>query len=420
MPRQSKGPRLYLRKGRVDHRSGKKLADIWFIRDGAVEISTGCGVACLSGTDGAEAKLANYLADKWSREPEVNPSSDPARILIADVLAHYIRGRAPKLASPKDTAVRVKALLGWWGDKYLSSVKLSTSEAYVQYRTLQPLKQARHADALKKRVTEAGARRELEDLSAAIHYWAKEYPLLLRPTVALPPKPDSPRDALSRHQAARLLKASLGYRWCAQQQCWHRLSLSARSNRAHVRRFLLIQFYTGTRPGVVPKLLWHESPAQAWVDLEAGMIYRRGKTERDKPTKKRPVVRLPRRLVAHLRRWRGMDLAAPLCVQSDPSARCIAPSTVIHHGGKPMAGRLRRSFEACVADAGLPEEITPHWLRHTCVTWLMEANVDVWRVAAYTGMTVQTLEKHYAHHRPDYQEAASSALGGGGGKPSRS
>ena len=68
-------------------------------------------------------------------------------------------------------------------------------------------------------------------------------------------------------------------------------------------------------------------------------------------------------------------------------------------------------FEGIVRDAGLDPDITPHWLRHTCATWLMEAGVDMWDAAAFTGMTVAVLEAHYAHHRPDYQAAQTAAIG---------
>ena len=84
----------------------------------------------------------------------------------------------------------------------------------------------------------------------------------------------------------------------------------------------------------------------------------------------------------------------------------------LHHGGNPIAGKIRRGFAGCVRDAGLPDEITPHWMRHTCATWLMEQGAEMWEAAAYTGMTTAVLEKHYGHHRPDYQAGAIRALGG--------
>ena len=324
MPRPAKGPRLYLRPARTT-RSGSFIAETWVIRDGAFEVSTGCGRDRLHGPDGAESKLAAYIADKWAPKRGDSPS-DPSSVLIAEVLALYLKERAPALADPKATATRVKTLMGFWGEQSLNFVKRSTCQAYVAWRTSQSLKQAKYDIALEKRVTPQAARRELEDLSAAISHWHGEYPLSVKPKVWLPDKPESPRDALTRDQAARLLKASLG--WRLEDGRWKRLSKSARSNRAHMRRFILIGLYTGTRPGVIPKLLWSESPTQAWVDVEAGVIYRRGKKEKDHRTKRRPLVRLPDRLTAHLKRWKAAD-----------EKRGI--TSVLHHGGEAVAGRIR-------------------------------------------------------------------------------
>lgn len=152
--------------------------------------------------------------------------------------------------------------------------------------------------------------------------------------------------------------------------------------------------YTGTRPGVSPKVLWHESPARAWVDLETGMIWRRGKAEREHATKRRPVVRLPAPLLGHMRRWKAHDdRIAALQDEGDHAAtrRRLQPGqrvrTVLHHGGCSIHGRIRTGFEGLVRDAELDGEITPHWMRHTCVTWLMEAGVSSWDASAHTGMS---------------------------------
>ena len=88
--------------------------------------------------------------------------------------------------------------------------------------------------------------------------------------------------------------------------------------------------------------------------------------------------------------------------------------TVLHHGGVPIQGRIRKSYANSVADADLGKPVTPHWHRHTAATWLMEASVPLPRAAQYLGMTVKTLESHYAHHRPDHQNDISAALDRGG------
>jgi integrase len=155
-------------------------------------------------------------------------------------------------------------------------------------------------------------------------------------------------------------------------------------------------------------LLWEEALTQAWVDLERGMIYRRGRGERE-TTKRRPVVKIPRRLLAHLRRWRELDRKHEARLRENGEHAQL--TTVLHHGGSPLAGKIRTGFEGCVRDAGLSKEITPHWMRHTAATWLMEQGVDMWDAAGYLGMSVATLEKHYGHHRADHHVVAASAIG---------
>lgn len=426
MPRPSLGPRLYLRKGRVDTKSGKPIPDMWFIRDGARQVGTGCGVDRLQGPGGAQEQLGLYLIAQSAREGGDTASrSDPAQVLVSDVIHLYLRERAPELkADPKSTAGFAAHLIVWWGARTLADVKRSTCREYVTHRTSQTNSRYGPGAAAPK-ISDQTARRELETLSAAIGYWHGEDPLKTRPVVWLPEKPESPRDSLTRGQAAALLRAARGSRWNATAKRWEGLGRpkpdaegetrrgrsSAATNRAHLRRFILIGLYTGTRHAVIRKLLWTESPTQAWVDLERGMIYRRGRAERDTATKRRPVVKIPARLLAHMRRWQQLDLAE--------AARRGKPVTaVVHHGGRPIAGKIRTGWQGCVRDAGLPAEITPHWMRHTCATWLMESDIEMWDAAAYTGMTVKTLEQHYAHHRPSYlADAAGAASRGGRRKP---
>ncbi len=411
MPRRSKGPRLYLRTGRVDARSGRALPELYYIRDGAREVGTGCGPDRLRD---AEQALAAYIAQKWTPPQRATGDgpSHPADVLVADVLALYVRERAPQLADPVSTAGRVKALLTWWGDKTVADVKRSTCQAYAAARAGQPFARATKSEA-PRLVTEQGARRELEDLSAAIGHWHGEHPLTVRPKVWLPLKPESPRDALTRAQAAALLKAALGWRKGPGGR-WRRLLGSARANRDHLRRFVLIGLYTGTRPGLIPRLAWSESAHAPWVDLATGVIYRRGRAEREHRTKRRPLVKLPRRLAAHMARWKRLDEAraarALAAAEAAGDAAPAIPNTVLHHGLNPIAGRIRRGFRQIAADAGLPPDVTPHWMRHTCATWLMDAGVPIWEAAAFTGMTPSTLERHYGHHRPEHQERARKAL----------
>lgn len=411
MSRRAKGPRLYFRTGRIDSKSGRALPDVWVIRDGQTQISTGCGYDRLSGPGGAEEQLAQYIASKWSPAAgeTVRSKRDPAQVGVAEVLALYAMERAPELAAdPVSTAGFIKHLTAWWGGKYLIEVKRSTCKDYVEHRCAQEAGGAARREA-PRLVSPQTARRELETLSAAIGYWHAEDTLTTRPKVWLPEKPESPRDALTRAQAARLLMAARGYRITGEKHPsgrpkWIRLRDSGPANRAHLKRFIVLGYYVGSRSAVNLALLWQESPVQAWVDLDKGMIWRRGKLERDHANKRRPVVKIPPRLLGHMRRWRDQD-------DRRSAGREHPINAVIHHGGEPITSKINKGFAATVRDAGLPAEITPHWLRHTCATWLMEAGVEAWEAAGFTGMTAAVLEKHYGHHRPDYQASAVGAAG---------
>ena len=412
MPRPTKGPRLYLRKGRR-RANGAVIPDVWCIRDGSVEIGTGCGPDRREGPGGAEEQLALYILEKTAAaidlpsdsEVERRRRSNPDEVFVAEVLAEYAAGPAMRLANPVKEASLIATLLPRWEGKVISDVRRSSSEAYVAARIKDPIKSYTKDPANAPRVSDQTARRELECLSTAIGKWHEEHHLRIVPKVVLPPKSESTRDSLSRGQAARLIWASMGWRWdekaihprTGQPGRWVRPSTNARTNRMHLRRFILISLYTGSRSGVTAAALWTESPTQPWANVDAGVMYRRARGTRDQKTKRRPVVKFPRRLLAHMERWRRLDAAAGI-------------NSVIHFGGEPVL-RVKTSFATCVRDAGLDPSVSPHYIRHTCATWLMERNVDTWDAAGFLGMSPTTLLKHYGHHRPDYQDEVRSKFG---------
>jgi len=401
MARPRKGARLYLRANRVDKKTGRTLAPIYFIRDGGKSISTGCGPDRL---DEAEAALAEYLSERRA-ESARGRAQDPEDVLIDDVIALYAREKAPRAADPTAVAARLSVIMEWWSGKTLAEIRRSSCQAYVAHRCAQPVRSFK-CEKVARRVSPAGARRELEDLSAAVTYWAAEHALTRLPVFSYPEKAPGSRDALSRTDAAALIRAARGWRRDASGR-WHALPKSTRSNRAHLVRFILIGLYTGTRPGVLPKLRWTPSDDSPYVDLQNGWVFRRGRMEADRPTKRRPICRLPKRLLRHMAHWRLQDEGLSL----ERAKLGLPPiETVLHHGGREIRGRIRRGYNGVVTDAGLDRRITPHWHRHTAATWLMEAGVPLQQAAQYLGMTIHTLESKYGHHRPDFQNDVAAAI----------
>ena len=164
----------------------------------------------------------------------------------------------------------------------------------------------------------------------------------------------------------------------------------------HVARFILIGIYTGTRSKAALRLRWMPSLDSGWIDLDAGVIFRRGSGETDS-SKRRPPVRIPDRLLPHLRRWRRMD---------EQSGQHLID--VCHYHGKSIQ-KMRRSWATIRDAAGLDETVVPHVLRHTCVTWLLQQGVNSWEVAGFVGMSEEMVRETYGHHSPDFQKNAAKA-----------
>ena len=53
---------------------------------------------------------------------------------------------------------------------------------------------------------------------------------------------------------------------------------------------------------------------------------------------------------------------------------------------------------------------TRHDLRRTAITWTMKRGADKWAAAGFLGLTLDTLERVYGHHHPDYLRSAVEAI----------
>jgi hypothetical protein len=224
MSRRSRGPRLWLRRAQYDRAGRLTHAAVWLIKDGQYRKSTGCGA---DDRRGAEAALAAYISNKHLAEAQAGVRP-PAYIPVADVLALYGRDVAPKHSRPRETAQRIAALLGYFGDKVLSDLNGTICRAYVD-----------------RRGSIAAARRELEDLRAAINHHRREGLCSAIVEVVLPEPSPARGRWLTREEAARLLWSAWRYREVQKGKP------TGRRSRQHIARFILLALYTGTRAGAV-------------------------------------------------------------------------------------------------------------------------------------------------------------------------
>jgi integrase len=74
---------------------------------------------------------------------------------------------------------------------------------------------------------------------------------------------------------------------------------------------------------------------------------------------------------------------------------------------------VKTGFRSAVRLARLSTEqgkVTPHTLRHTAATWLMQRGADPWKAAGFLGMSVEVLLDTYGHHHPEFLRDAASAI----------
>jgi integrase len=386
MPRSSKGPRLWLEPQERD-RAGKLVRyAAWVIRDGQRKVRTGCS---REDREGAEQALADYIIGKYQVPRE--RGRDPAEILVLDVLNIYLADRAPAHARPEETKQRILTLADFWAPHKLAGVTGPRCREYVASRVGQPWKSAKpeSTNRLARLVSPAAARRELEDLRAAINHHRSEGLCSQVVSVVLPAKSEPREVFLERSEAARILWAALRARQVMRDE------RTRRDVGKHIARFLLVGLYTGTRHAAIVGAAFHPAIGRGHIDLERGVFYRRAQGA--KVTKKRQTpVRLPAKLLAHLRRWHRLG---------------IAQHAAVEWNGKPIKS-VRKAFANAVKAAGIDKHVTPHTLRHTSATWMMREGANLWEAAGFLGMSTEMLERTYGHHHPDFQADAARAAAG--------
>jgi integrase len=201
---------------------------------------------------------------------------------------------------------------------------------------------------------------------------------------SLPPQPGPRQRHLNRNEVAALLAGALGWDW-------HGVPHRPKINR-HLARFILIGLYTGTRHNAILRLRWVPNTESGWIDLASGVMYRRASGAVDKG-KRRPPVPITPRLLPHLLRWRR-----------------LTTTHVIEYAGRPINSKERRAWRTARELAGLGADVTPHVLRHTCATMLLQLGVTVYDVAGVLGASENVIRRTYGHHAQDHLRNAVAAF----------
>ncbi|MBI5119817.1 MAG: site-specific integrase [Rhodospirillales bacterium] len=274
------------------------------------------------------------------------------------------------------------ALLAWWGDAMLSTVTAAACRRYSKERKESiERKKAETRAAVVVRYEAKGlappplsktkvasdntTRRELAVLRAAINWCQTEGYVVQAPSVWLPDRPQARERWLTREEAAKLIRAAR----------------QLERAKTYLPRFIMLGLYTGARKEAILGLQWQSNTVGGRVDLERGLIDYR-KPGQAQTAKRRTAIPVPPRLQNALR-----------------AARKTTRQYVLEFQGQPI-GDMKKAFAAAARAAGL-RDVTPHTLRHTAVTWLVQGGVSLWEVAQWVGMSVEMIERVYGHHAPD-------------------
>lgn len=274
---------------------------------------------------------------------------------MAEALSFYLTTRAADTVDPARIAYAVEPLLRFFTGT-LSAITPQKCKEYATHRG----------------VSNGTIRRELGILTAAQNVMVKERRLTYAVTIPMPPKPEPKDRFLTRSEAARLLNEA---------------RKGGRDTRTYLPLFVLIGLYTGARKEAILSLEWSQ------VSLERNRI-NFAIPGRQETKKRRSHIPIPRRLKTFLvlAKKRG------------------GTGTVIQLDGQPIQ-RIDKGFRAAAKRADLVG-VSPHTLRHTCGTWMAQAGVPLWDIAGWLKQDVETTQRHYAHHHPDYMSAALKSLDG--------
>lgn len=329
---------------------------VWYENRSKRRKSLGITVASDPSGERSSRALAEFLASQ-DKEWRPDHALTPSELSISRALAIYLEERGPHLASPETAVYTAMPIDRHFDGLMVSDIRGETCRGYAAKRRKDGSKDGSIA-------------RELDTLSAALNYCANEGYLTIAPKVTKPPRGPARDRWLTHEEAHRLIKAA---------------------KEPHVRMAIRISLMTGQRITSVLQLGWLENTLGGHVDLDAGIVRFLAQGARQ-TNKKRATQKIQRSLLPFLLKQRQRSVSG----------------FVVEYRGAPVQS-IKKGFAAACKRAGL-EGVTPHTLKHTSITWLVQAGLSLEEVAAFTGTSTRTIERVYWHHSPHYQEAAANAL----------
>ena len=232
-----------------------------------------------------------------------------------------------------------------------------------------------------KPVADSTIKKELKLLRAAMNHVHETYGTACDPKFKIKVSDGLPRDEyLTRQEVERMLDCCVG------------------NDRDHIELFLLLSVATGARKEAVLTLTWDQVHIGAlkggrqdsgdfaegtWIDFGKGS-----------GNKRRPRIPVPN----NFRLWTLLTLP-----------KTHSKYVVTYHG-EPIDD-VKKGFANVLADAKIKKNITPHNMKHTAITLMLQRGIDPETVSRWTNTTLETIYGVYSHHIPDHHDALGEAVG---------
>jgi integrase len=349
-------PQLDRPRFKLARRSGRYAIEYWW-KGRAYRVSTGTD-------DEREARKALAAFDAgWGKAPAPEAPS------IGQILDAYEADRVGNterpLHAPATLKAAVAALKRHLADLPPDLLTKQRCRLYVRQRRAEGYEVGPKDARRRKPVSDGTIIRELSGvLRPALEWAVAERWILAAPYVEVPAAPP-PRDRwLTREEAARLVAGCGDF---------------------HVRLFVMLGLHTAARSAAILGLTWDR------VDLDAGRL--------DLGTGR-----------GNKGRARSVPISAELLAYLQAARELAQSDYVVEFAGAPV-GSVKTGFRAACRRAGLAG-VTPHALRHTAATWMVQNGTPLWEVAGYLGhKDVAMVERVYGHHSPEHLRRAAGAIG---------
>jgi len=294
--------------------------------------------------------VATLLAPKVDGKPD--------ELLVTHLLHLYDEDKGSQLLAGHTHRHAMRLLLEFYADRYVSDIPTTNDEFETWMRD-------------ERELGPATINRVRSTLRAALKTAHRKLKLTVVPFIPTVAPPPADEDYLTMKQLLKLLGEMRGD--------W----------RYHLRLFTLIAYFTAARHEAVMSLTWDK------VDFDKGTIDFRRRNKKGKleveTNKRRPYAPMADKLIKVLRYAHTREVRVAKQEGRKPLAH------VVHYQGRALTHGIEGAFKSACIRAGIGV-YTPHILKHTRITLMLEAGVSPWDVSGATATSLRTIEKVYGKH----------------------